>query len=90
MELPLLEGGVYICCPSSEEEVSLDFDQSFWIDPYFTVELTICYSLRVSTLFQSGHSPEKTGHTDMSPFSINVSANVLSHQFHSINVSTNV
>ena len=26
MELPLLEGGVYICCPSSEEEVSLGFE----------------------------------------------------------------
>ena len=66
MELPLLEGGVYICCPSSEEEVGLDFDQR--IDPHFAVELTICYSLRVSILFQSGHSPEKTGHTDMSSF----------------------
>ena len=35
VELPLLEGGVYICCPASEEEVRSDLNPIYQIDLIF-------------------------------------------------------
>ena len=76
MELPLLEGGIYICCPASEEEVRSDLNPIYQIDLIFQLNSQFAIHCEFPYCFKVDTALQKQVLEECFSFSINVFGNV--------------
>ena len=76
VELPLLEGGVYICCPASEEEVRSDLNPIYQIDLIFQLNSQFAIHCEFPYCFKVDTALQKQVLEECFSFSINVFGNV--------------